>query len=344
MAEKTSCSGRELLAAYIVGVEVACRLGDVVDPSHYLDGFHPTGTIGVFGATAACCRLLSLDTEQIRWALGIAGTLGSGLRANRGTMAKALNAGRAAQNGTMAAALAAQDFTASRQIFEDRMGFFRAASHNRFAPEGLTFGQPFFFQEPGVAIKCYPCPIVMHPALDVVLELVERHDIRPEDVAALRIHLHPTSALPLVYPIPKTGLEGKFSLPYTMALAVADRRVALDQYNDRRVREPGIRALMNRVELILDDRLEPVGNLEASTRVELMPTEGPTYRKLATIARGHPKRRLARLALEEKFRQCAQQAPARLARTIERFLAGVWSLERVDCIPAWLRTLRVGRS
>jgi 2-methylcitrate dehydratase PrpD len=344
LAEKSQSSGSDLLTAYIVGVEIACRLGDAVDPSHYLEGFHPTGTLGAFGAAAACCHLMGLEIERIRCAFGIAGTLASGLRANRGTMAKALNAGRAAENGVIAAALAARDFTASPEIFEDRMGFFQAASRNRFAPDALGLGSPFFFENPGIAIKRYPCPIVMHPALDVVLELVQRHDIRPETVAGLRVHLHPTSALPLVHPDPETGLQGKFSLPFTIALAVADRRVTLDQYNDRRVRDPHIHALMQRVELVPDHRLKPVGTLGASAEVELISTTGPTYRQGATVARGHPTKPLDRSALTEKFYRCLQQAPAGLARQADGFLAGLWSIEHLTSVPEWLQRLRAGRS
>jgi len=116
LAESRRATGAALLNSYIVGLEVACRLGDAVDPSHYLDGFHPTGTLGAFGATAACAQLLRLSPLSIRHALGIAGTLASGLRANRGTMAKGLNAGRAAENGVIATTLAADGFTA-RKIF-----------------------------------------------------------------------------------------------------------------------------------------------------------------------------------------------------------------------------------
>lgn len=171
LAESRHLSGAALLAAYVVGVEVACRLGDAVDPSHYLDGFHPTGTLGVFGAAAACAHLLKLEPRLIRNALGIAGTLAAGLRANRGTMAKGLNAGRAAENGLLAAKLASDGFTASQNIFDDPMGFFAAMCRNRVDRNLLQFGDPFFFAKPGVALKLYPCAGVLHPALDLTLEL-----------------------------------------------------------------------------------------------------------------------------------------------------------------------------
>ena len=164
----------------MAGVEVACRLGDAVDPHHYMDGFHPTGTLGVFGAAAACGYLLGLDRERIGWALGIAGGLSAGLRANRGTMAKALNAGRAAENGVMAATLAAKGFTASAGVFEDPMGFFHAACGNRYDRERLRFGSPWFLRTPGIVIKRYPCAGVMHPMLDTLLALMGATPRGPE--------------------------------------------------------------------------------------------------------------------------------------------------------------------
>ena len=143
--------------------------------------FIPTGTLGAFGATAAGAQLLKLSPRSIRHALGIAGTLASGLRANRGTMAKGLNAGRAAENGVIAATLAADGFTASENIFDDPMGFFSAACRGRVDADLLRFGKPFFVREPGIAIKLYPCAGVLHPTLDLTLNLRAKHSIESEE-------------------------------------------------------------------------------------------------------------------------------------------------------------------
>jgi len=259
LAEKTRAGGSELLAAYVAGVEVACRLGDAVEPDHYMDGFHPTGTLGVFGAAAACAYLLGLDRERTGWALGIGGGLSSGLRAHRGTMAEALNAGRAAENGVVAVTLAAKGFTASAGVFEDPMGFFSAACGGRYDRELLRFGSPWFLRTPGVAIKRYSCAGVMHPMLDALLPLIERHQVRPAAVDRLRIRMHPDAVRPLVYERPETGLQGKFSLHYTAAAALLDRRITPAHYTDGRVRDPAIRALMPRVELVPDPGLNPPG-------------------------------------------------------------------------------------
>ena len=337
LAEKTRAGGSELLAAYAAGVEVACRLGDAVEPNHYMDGFHPTGTLGVFGAAAACSYLLGLDREHAGWALGIAGGLSSGLRANRGTMAKALNAGRAAENGVMAATLAARGFTASAGVFEDPMGFFSAACGNLYDCELLRFGKPWFLRKPGIAIKRYPCAGVLHPMLDALLALIQRHRVSPDAVDRLRVRLHPNAARPLVYHRPERGLEGKFSLPYTAAAALLDGRITLRHYTDRRVRDPRIRALMPRVELVRDRELNPLGGQGAPAGVELVLMDGLRYYEAAP---GGPARRPSRLALEEKFRECAEHARVGTGRSLRKFLDTLWSLENVDSLASWLGLLR----
>ena len=337
LAEKTRASGSELLAAYAAGVEVACRLGDAVKPDHYMDGFHPTGTLGVFGAAAACSHLLGLDRERTGWALGTAGGLSAGLRANRGTMAKALNAGRAAENGVMAATLAAKGFTASAGVFEDSMGFFSAACGNRYDRERLRFGSPWFLREPGIAIKRYPCAGVMHPMLDTLLALLERRRVTPDAVDRLRVRLHPDAARPLVYDRPGSGLEGKFSLPYTAAAALLDRQVTPGHYTDARVRDPKIRALMSRVELARDPGLSPPGGPGAAAGVELVLTGGLRYYEAAP---DRPARRPGRPALEQKFQQCAEHARIGRGSSLRKFVDTLWSLESVDSLAAWLRLLR----
>ncbi len=299
LVESIDGSGAELLTAYIVGVEIACRLGDAVEPGHYLKGFHPTGTFGTFGAAAACARVLKLDTAGCAVTLGTAGGLAAGLRANRGTMAKALNAGRAAENGVMAATLAGQGFTASPNIFEDPMGYFSAACAGRFDPQLLFLGEPFFFSKPGISIKLYPCAGVMHPVLDLLLSLAGRHNFRPEDIKRVRVTMPAPSALPLVYKRPQTGLQGKFSLPFTVAVAVCERAAGIDQYTDQKVRDPKLVDLMERVDLVASKQATG-----SETEVDIALQSGKTHR--ARVRDAHHRKHVTRSAVEAKFHQCAR--------------------------------------
>jgi 2-methylcitrate dehydratase PrpD len=338
IAEDQRLSGADLLASYIVGVEVACRLGDAVDPLHYLNGFHPTGTLGAFGAAAASAHLLKLKPAAIRHALGIAGTLCSGLRANRGTMAKGLNAGRAAGNGILAATLAAQSLTASENIFDDPMGFFAAACGNRVDAKLLRFGKPFFFARPGVAIKLYPCAGVLHPALDILIELRARHRLVAGAIKTVNVTLDADAARPLVYDRPRDGLQSKFSLPFAAAAALVDGAAGLRQFTDARVSTPVIRSLMNRITLIRRKRApgRRVGGIETSVAISLH--NGAVLRTRDSVARGHPARPASRADIEEKFYQCAARVLP--ANRIDRFLKNFWRLEHEVSVRSWLGMLR----
>ena len=341
LAESQRTTGSALLASYIVGVEVASRLGDAIDPCHYLDGFHPTGTLGSFGATAACAHILKLPPRSIRHALGIAGTLASGLRANRGTMAKGLNAGRAAENGLLAAKLARDGFTASQNIFDDPMGFFAAMCRNRVDNKLLRFGKPFFFIQPGVAIKLYPCAGVLHPALDVTLDLRRRYAIKAENIERIRVTLDADAALPLVYDNPKDALEAKFSLRFAVAVAIVEGAAGLKQFTNERVRDPKIRTLMKRIELFRRPVAKQKHTIGIDTEIEITLHTVANHRGRATIARGHPNLPASRAEIEEKFRQCADGVLPR--RAVTKFLNNFSALERASSVAVWLRPLRPPR-
>lgn len=341
LAEKITAGGRELLTAYIVGVEVACRIADAIDPRHYLNGFHPTGTIGAFGAGAACAHLLRLDRKQTGWTLGIIGSLASGLRAHRGTMAKSLSAGRAAENGVLAATLAQGGFTASSDVFDAPMGFFSAACYGAVDTELIRFGQPHFLIDPGIAVKMYPCAAVLHPLLDAIIELAAAHDLKPADVERIRIWLGPDAALPLVYERPQSALEAKFSLNFSAAVALARRRAGLGEYSDGMVRDPQILSLMKRVDLLRKPRLRSSGNLGSPAEVRIELRSGRLYRRRAIMAKGHPKKPASRAEIEDKFRQCAE--PRVSPAAIGKFIDGLWSIEKVASLEPWLKLLRPRR-
>jgi 2-methylcitrate dehydratase PrpD len=341
VAETERANGSALLASYIVGVEVACRLGDAIDASHYLDGFHPTGTLGVFGAAAACAHLLKLKPVAIRHALGIAGTLSSGLRANRGTMAKGLNAGCAAENGMLAAKLAGNGFNASENIFDDPMGFFSAACRNKVDGKLLRFGKPFFFAKPGVGIKLYPCAGVLHPALDLLLRLRERYALVPERIKSISVTLDANAALPLVYAEPKDALQAKFSLQFAVAVVMADGAAGLQQFSAERVRDAKLHKLMKRVELLRRPASKHSGKFGIDTQVEIAAEHGVIYGARDRIACGHPARPASRAEIEEKFHQCA--AGVLPPRQIERCLKNFWTLERAPSIASWLHAFGPSR-
>jgi len=320
-AEGTRSSGSALLNAYIVGVEVACRIADAVNPRHYSDGFHSTATMGGFGAAAAAARLYSCDLDQTLRAFGLVASMGAGLRENFGTMTKPFHAGRAAENGLFAVLLARRGWTAAKDILEAKRGFYRAAAGG-FDPSKIEgrLGNPFFYIEPGISIKPYPSGSLSHPAQDVLLELVREHDVRPEQVDRIEVgvnfHVHPT-----------TALEGKFSLQFQMAIGVLERRAGIAQFIDEKVREPRTRELMERVHVYVDPEIEASGYNEMRMKVKVTLKDGRMLSGFADKAKGHPKKPMSREDLREKFMDCASLVmPSDRA---EAALARLWAIRDV---------------
>ncbi|GBD29194.1 2-methylcitrate dehydratase 2 [bacterium HR32] len=334
-AEHVGASGQELLDAYVVGVEVACRTADAVDPRHYRDGFHSTGTLGTFGACAAAARLLHCDLDQTLRALGLAASMAAGLRENFGTMTKPFHAGRAAENGLLAVLLARRGWTAARDILEAKRGFYSAAAGG-FDPSRIEgrLGNPFFFESPGISIKPYPSGSLSHPAQDVLLDLVREHDVRPEDVERIEVGVNSHVPNALIHTRPQTALEGKFSLQFQMAVGVVDRRAGLAQFTDERVRDPRVRALMERVHVHVDPEIEALGYNEMRMKVAIVLRDGRMLSGRADMARGHPRKPLSRQEVSEKFLECAALVmPQERAR---KLLDALWAVRRhtvADLVP-----------
>ncbi|MDP6560734.1 MAG: MmgE/PrpD family protein [Candidatus Binatia bacterium] len=260
ISEKQKSSGKDFLLAYILGVEVECRIADAINRRHYQEGFHSTATMGGLGAAMAVGKLLRLKVEALERTLGIAASMASGLRENFGTMTKSLHAGRSAENGVTAAQLAKAGFTSAHNILEAKRGFFNAMAGG-FDEDKIAgrLGKPYFMVEPGISIKPYPSGTLSHPAQDLILEMVKKHDLRPGDIEKVDVGTNSNVPNALIYPMPKTALEGKFSIPFCMAMGVLERKAGIAQFRDRKVREPKVVDFMKRVTLYVDDELEELG-------------------------------------------------------------------------------------
>src|SRR3954454_20470987 len=185
-------TGREFIAAYVAGFETETRIGRGVNLHHYEKGWHPTATLGVFGAAAACCHLMGLDRAKTAQALAIAASLASGIKANFGTMTKPLHIGHTARNGLFAALLARDGFTANPGALEHRQGFlhvFNGAGNFNADAILADWGRPYDLVSPGIGIKQHPCCGSTHPAVDAMLALRAEygpgHDIIPDKVARI---------------------------------------------------------------------------------------------------------------------------------------------------------------
>ena len=304
--EAGKARGRDLLLAYVLGVEVACRIADAIHPRHYQAGFHSTATMGGFGAAMAVGKLLRLNEDAFLRALGLAASMGAGLRENFGTMVKPFHAGRAAEAGLLAATLAKNHFTAARNILEAKRGFFNAAGGGYDEAKILgRLGNPYFFLHPGISIKPYPSGSLSHPAQDLILDLTKKYDLKPGQIDSIEVGTNANVLNALIHNEPKTALEGKFSIPFCMAIGVSERKASIAQFVDRKVRDPRTVALMKRVRLVVDPELERLGYDLVRTRVAVRLKDGRLLERRADVARGTPPKHFSFEDLGEKFRDAA---------------------------------------
>lgn len=338
IGEKEKVSGQELLLAYILGVEVECRIADAINPRHYQSGFHSTATMGGLGAAMAAGKLLRLKEEVLMRTLGIAASMASGLRENFGTMTKPLHAGRAAENGVTAALLGQAGFSAATNILEARRGFYNAMAGG-YDESKVTgrLGHPYFMQAPGISIKPYPSGSLSHPAQDLILDLVMQHDLQPKDIESIDVGTNSNVPNALIYPMPKTALEGKFSIPFCMAIAVLERKAGIAQFKDRKVRDKKVVSLMKRVTLYVDDELEALGYDQVRSRVRIKLKDGRVIEGRYDVARGHPEKPMSWAELGEKFRDCASLVLSR--KNTEEAIQLVGRLEQLRSIAPLIRAL-----
>lgn len=296
LAEKTPVRGEDFLHAFILGVEVECRIGNSVYPAHYDVGWHITGTAGVFGAAAAVGRLLGLNEQRMTWALGIAATQSSGLREMFGTMVKPMHPGNAARNGMLAALLAARDFTSSNQGIEAARGFAHVLS-TEFKPAEITGRLGETWEISLNTYKPYACGIVEHPAIDGCIQLRNEHKLDAEEIESIALKVHPLVLELTGKKAPQTGLEAKFSVYHSTAVAIIHGAGGEPQYSDAVARDPRVIALRDKVSAAVEQGIH-----EDQVRIAIRLRNGRTLEKYVEHAVGSLGKPMSDADLEAKFR------------------------------------------
>jgi 2-methylcitrate dehydratase PrpD len=306
VAEQDGASGADVLDAYLIGTEVEMKTAEAIDPRHYRDGFHSTGTLGPIGAAAAVSRLRRADASTTARALGIAASQSAGLRENFGTMTKPFHAGRAAESGVLAVELALRGWTAAENILEAARGFFNAAGGG-YDPASIdgVLGHPWSFDSPGVSIKPHPSGSLTHPGMRVMLRLIEEHDIRPDQVRRVRVGTNRNMPNALIHHRPRTELNAKFSMEFCMAILLIERNAGLAQFTDAVVRRPDVQSLIERIDFVVHPEAEAAGYEKMTTIVETELVDGRVLSGRADFGKGSPADPMTDVELEAKFRDCA---------------------------------------
>lgn len=318
LAEARGASGADLLLAFVLGVEAACRVGMAVSPAHYDAGWHITGTAGAIGAAAAAARLLGLDAERTAWAISLAATQPVGLRVQFGTMAKSFHPGRAAQNGILAALLATEGFDAAPDAIEGRRGF-AAVLATAYAPERIEEGLGQHWEILRNTYKPFACGLVVHPVIDLCIRLRAETGFRVEDIEQVRLRVHPLVLDLTGKPAPTSGLEGKFSVFHAAAVALLDGAGGEAQFADARVRAKDVVDLRQRVAAVVDGDCR---RTEAEVVIEMR--GGGEARASTATPLGSLENPMSDDALGAKFRGLAEPVLGDEAAT--RLLGNAWRL------------------
>jgi 2-methylcitrate dehydratase PrpD len=323
-------SGQDALLAYMVGYETITRIARGVHPHHYDKGWHPTATLGIFGATATASRLLDLSVDQTATALGIAASLASGLKSNFGSMTKPLHVGHGNRSGLYAAFLAKEGFTSNDHALEHKQGFL-----NVFNGSGTydtkkilaDWGNPFDLVSIGVGLKKHPCCGSTHPTIEAMQHIRAANDIDVNQVGSIEVLVHPLRLPHTNNPDPQTPLQCKFSQQYVVSRALLDGRIKLDHFEREAFEQPQIRELLRKVEA----RAHPQPLSEHAAEVTVTMTDG---RKFSTVDNVDLGRGLSNPIrpneLWEKFEDCARRSLKEQA--IKPLFESLQSLEAAENI------------
>jgi 2-methylcitrate dehydratase PrpD len=318
-AEARGASGEDLLVAYALGIETASAVGAALGRENYSRGFHTTSVVGAIGAAVAAGLIYELGETALQRALGIAASYASGLKKNFGTMTKPLHSGLAARAGVEAAELAADGFTADEDVFSGKIGMLAVfGASERLAdllPDDGT-GREWLVVAPGISLKKYPCCYMLARALDGVLALKEE-GLNPEQVRGVEVVVQPGGVSAVIHDRPKTGLEGKFSVPYTVAAALVDGEIKLATFTEDAVMRPEVRSLMDRIEYREAPDPDDEGGKGFSVvergyaRVRIFTRSGEEREVFVRTPRGAPGEPFTREEVDAKFLDAAGSAIGR---------------------------------
>ena len=322
LSERQRVSGRELLTAFVLGYEVECRVGLAISPGHYRRGWHITSTCGGFGSAAAASKVLGLDPQHIVWALGNAATQAAGLSECLGTSAKSISVGNAARNGLWSALLAQQGFGGPPRPIEGVQGYLNAAG-DLSDLGALTRGLGDTWEVLHNACKPYPCGIVIHPVLDAVFALQSEQPVAPTSIERIVVRGNPLLRRRTDRPDIQTGREAQVSVQHSVAVALLDGKVGVQDYSDARVRDPAVAALRRLITVQDDPDIAPQG-----AAIEIYTKDGKRRSTMIEFARGSAQRPMSDADLETKL--SAQAEPHIGLEKARRLIESVWQLDRTD--------------
>ena len=338
--ELVHAPGRTLLEAYVIGFELECRLGRVMNPRHYHDrGWHCTSTIGSVGAAAAAARVFGLPAAQMGHALGIAASAACGLKENLGTMVKPLHAGLAARNGILAACLARLGYEASEGSLDGSQGFLAAMDGEHRSLERVLVDLDTHWEilATGITVKLYPSCAATHPAIDTLIDLRAEAPFAHDEVESIDVEVDSMTPRLLLYDRPASALEGKFSMPFCAAAAVVHGAVGIGTFDPERMQAPDVQRLMTKVRMRANPDFDATAPL-SHARVTVRLRDGRVLSRTAEGARGYPARPAPEAQLQSKFAGCAMRTlPEAAAHSAWGVLSHIEDIDDISTLGEILR-------
>lgn len=326
-SELQNFSGEDLLLAFVLAVEVECRIGLAISPGHYTKGWHITSTCGVFGAATGVGKLLRLDEQQMIWALGNASAQSSGLCETLGWPAKSLSVGNAARNGLLSALLAKDGYAGPAEPLAGKQGFFNAMGEPvQWDWLRLGFGETWELRNN--AIKPYPGGFVLHPFLDCVLDWRRAHPEETPERVVLRGN--PLLSIRANRPDVSTGREAQVSVQHAVAAAFVRGRAGVEEFSDACVNDPVIVEMRKKINVVVDHSVKA-----NAAKVEIRAASGRGYNLVTGAAKGSPDNPLTDSEIEDKLRVAAgDQFPT---RNLNQLIESIWLLESVTDVASLMR-------
>jgi 2-methylcitrate dehydratase PrpD len=305
--ESVSAMGADVLEGYVVGVETAFRVGHSTYPGHYDNGWHSTGTIGSFGATAAGASILGLSNSQTKRAFGIVASGSSSLKKNFGTMTKPLHAGHAAQQGVQAAFLAADGFTADDAILEGDLGYGAVMTpEGEYTPSEITDGLGKTWAVTGVGYKPYPSGVITHAAMESLRDLIQTHGLVADDVDRVRVALDDAASEMLHHERPEDALQAKFSIEFCLTAIMLEGDAGIREFSDEYVEREAVQAQIRKIEREFEENLFGGRFAGYGARVTVETTDGNEYVAEMREAPGSPSNPVSDDRLRAKFFECVE--------------------------------------
>ncbi len=337
LGEKRGVSGKEFMRAFILGLEVMIRLGESLLGQSYYQGFHPTGTCGVFGAAAACATVMGLDVLRTKYALGIAGSFSAGTQecTGEGAWQKPLQAGHPAMGGVLAASLAEKDFIGAGTVFDGPYGLIRALSYKDQYDYGRiteTLGKKWEMTE--TSIKVHACCRFSGPVADCALDLYKQ-GVRAKDVKKITAKVGEFTVKMLCQPIerklrPQTHVDAQFSLPYAIAVALCKNRTGIQEFSVEAIGDPEVLALAEKVSWELDPEAEKWYPKAYPATVIAELNDGRVFQAHVDYPKGDPENPASDEEIRAKFHSLTEPYLDKGKR--EKIIETVSRLERINLV------------